>query len=439
MSSHATKEIAARGFAPMIVVLDAAIADRASTARAAAGDVEAGGRNAHRAPKLATLARCFLDDRPDEWSELAREALAGHYSLSTAEREGLRRRPKTPTLPPAVRYYPNLGIMYGSVDRDGLAALKRAPGVRAVASAPAFSLIRPRYKTAVAARKGIPWGIRAMRAERLWADGLTGHGVIVGHLDTGVDGRHPALRDAIRYFAEFDDLGQLVRPTPRPYDSDDHGTHTAATICGRPVRGFHVGVAPGAKLASAMVIEDGDVVARVLGGMDWAIGKKARIVSISLGFRGWHDDFQVLVRVLRERGVLPVVAVGNEGPGRSRSPGNYPEVCSVGAHDNARAVAYFSSSQHFHRKASPVVPDLVAPGVNIVSAKPGHGWQAMDGSSMATPHVAGLCALLMEARPKRTIDEVETAILESCKLAPRMRAERAGRGMPDAKVALSLL
>jgi subtilisin family serine protease len=159
---------------------------------------------------------------------------------------------------------------------------------------------------------------------------------------------------------------------------------------------------------------------------------------MSLGLRGWWDDFVVLTRILRQRGVLPVFAVGNEGPGTSRSPGNYPEALSVGAHDEDWKMADFSSSQRFRRATDPLVPDLVAPGVGVVSAMPGGGWQIMDGTSMATPHVAGLAALLMEAAPGRSIDVVESAIFRSC-TRRGMSVERCNRGVPDGLRALKIL
>ena len=193
---------------------------------------------------------------------------------------------------------------------------------------------RPRSRRR-SCRQRLTWGIKAIRVEELWKDGLTGEGVLVGHLDTGVDGRHRALRPAIKHFAGFDFLGRKVAPAPSRTTREDHGTHTAATIAGRPVGGKHVGVAPGADLASALVIEGGDVVARVLGGMDWAVGRRVRVLSMSLGFPGMWDDFRPLTRILRRRSVLPVFAVGNEGPGTSRSPGNYGITLSVGANERA--------------------------------------------------------------------------------------------------------
>ena len=102
-------------------------------------------------------------------------------------------------------------------------------------------------------------------------------------------------------------------------------------------------------------------------------------------------------------------------------------------------VADFSSSRLFNRTSDPIVPDLVAPGVAIISAMPGGGFQEMDGTSMATPHIAGLAALLMSARPQKTIDEIEQAILNSCAPLTGEPQDRQNRGVPDAVKALGLL
>ena len=190
-------------------------------------------------------------------------------------------------------------------------------------------------------------------------------------------------------------------------------------------------------LASAIVIEGGQVIARILAGMDWAVGLGVRVLSMSLGLPGWHDDFLALCRVLRARNVLPVFAVGNEGPGTSRSPGNYDDVLSVGACAQDDHVADFSSSQEFLPKRT--VPDLVGPGVGIISSVPGGGFMEMDGTSMATPHIAGLAALLFGALPTATADQVEAALFASCELPATMTADRGNRGVPNGPRALAIL
>jgi subtilisin family serine protease len=215
--------------------------------------------------------------------------MSGIIRQELAARGARPSRARAAETAPGPRFYPNLGVMLGTATREGVAALRADPRVRRLAGAPPISLIRPSRKAAAKLGGRLTWGLKAMGAGKLWDQGLSGKGVLVGHLDTGVDGKHPALKGAVAHFAEFDDLGREVQPAPAPFDSEDHGTHTAATIAGRPVKSRHVGVAPGCRLASAVVVEGGNVVARVLGGMDWAVGHGVRILSMSLGY-GRHLD-----------------------------------------------------------------------------------------------------------------------------------------------------
>jgi subtilisin family serine protease len=339
---------------------------------------------------------------------------------------------------PGVRLFKHLGVLLGTVDREGLKALEADDRVQAVTGAPAISLIRPVASAPAKLSGAVTWGLERLGIPELWDRGLTGKGILVGHLDTGVDARHPALKRALADFAEFDLLGRPVG-RPRRRDTDTHGTHTAGTIAGRQVGATAFGVAPGAKLASAIVIEGGNAIARILGGMDWAVGLGVRVLSMSLGLRGYREDFLPVTRVLRARNILPVFAAGNEGPGTSRSPGNYAEALSVGACDEDGLVADFSSSQRLRRRNDPVVPDLVAPGVAVISSAPGGGYESKSGSSMATPHVAGLAALLFEAKLTATADEVEAAILGSCELPEGMSPERGNRGIPNGPRARAIL
>lgn len=402
MSAYLYQEMRARGSAQVIVVVRSALGAGASASLR----------------EVLRLEKHFLRDPVTRSSALA-------ASLGSSA--------------PPCRIFPHLGVLLGTVDRDGLLALRSEPHVVTVVGAPALSPIRPRRRAAAKLEAAHTWGIERLGIPALWDRGLTGQGILVAHLDTGVDARHPALRGAVAHFAEFDVMGRAVQPSPSPRDTDDHGTHTAATVAGRPVNGRHVGVAPGARVASAVVIEGGDTVARVLAGMDWALELGARVLSLSLGFRGYWPDFLAVTRILRGKGVLPVFAVGNEYAGSSRSPGNYPEALSVGACDREDHVADFSSSQRFDRKRDPVVPDLVAPGVDVVSARPGGGYQSMDGTSMSAPHVAGLAALLLEAEPKARLLQLERSILASCRRPRGMPAERGGHGIPSAVRALEAL
>lgn len=449
MSSSIEQDLDATGVAPVIVVLKQ---DTAGAAMAVA------------AQQATDISKYFSSSERSQESALAADALA-RVALGTgrsprrAQTKGFRdaehsvaaglnfearpavvRTPVPEAEPPAlVRYYPNLGVALGNVTREGLSALRKDGQVDQVLGAPRIALIRPTKTAAASLRAQTSWGIVRLGVPALWKQGITGKGIRVGHLDTGVDGRHPGLRSAIAFFAEFDSFGRQVVPAPAPHDTGEHGTHTAGTIAGRPQGRRNFGVAPGAKLVSGIVIEGGQVIARVLGGMDWCVGQGARILSMSLGLRGSVDDFLPLTQILRTRGILPVFAIGNEGPGTSRSPGNYSEALSVGAIDRNNGIASFSSSQLFQRANDPVVPDIVAPGVAIVSARPGGGYQSMDGTSMATPHIAGLAALLLEAKPDATVDQLEQAIRDSAAMKPGWAPERAGEGLPDARRALAIL
>jgi len=434
MPSIIDNQIAATGIAQVIVVLKSPPPPSAKAATGAAAGAMALTAAATTTPGLAGLDSYFVQSESSQNFALAVAGMSTVAALTAAPAASTR-RVKTP---PAVLHFPNLGVLLGTVTREGLGGLRADERVQAVIGASQPSLIRPVTKAAAKLSTQLTWGIQFLEVPRLWNQGLTGKGVRVGHLDTGADGKHPALKKAIAAFAEFDPLGFQVTPIPKPHDTDEHGTHTAATIAGRPVQGRSVGMAPKAELASAIVIEGGNIVARILGGMDWAITQKVRVLSMSLGLRGFFDDFLVVTQVLRARNILPVFAVGNEGPGTSRSPGNYAEALSVGANDNGGAVASFSSSQRFTRTQDPLVPDLVGPGVDVISAKPGGGFQLMSGTSMATPHLAGLAALLFEAKPEATPNDVEAAIFKSCTLGT-ISPDRGNRGFPNAVLAFSAL
>ncbi len=338
------------------------------------------------------------------------------------------------------RSFPRLGVTIGFVDEASLHQLAGDPRVQAIAPAEAPSLIRPVRRAAAAADgPAIAWGIADIGAPALWKEGVRGAGVRIAHLDTGVDGGHPTLRRRIGAWAEFDAEGERVAEST-PHDPDGHGTHTAGTLVGGRTGGTAVGMAPEAELCAAIVIEGGRVLLRILAGMEWGIGEGARVLSLSLGIRGYTPFAIELMQRLRAAGVLPVVAIGNEGAGTSRSPGNYPESLSVGAANARGLVADFSSSMRFERALEPTAPDVVAPGVGIVSARAGGGREEMDGTSMATPHVAGLAALLFSARPEATVAEVEAAIFAGVRPLPAGADPiRYGRGAVDGPQALAAL
>lgn len=446
------EQLQAMGHARVMVVLKPRVTHRVqgSVEFAAAETQELQSKSAR---KLMKYFKTFEDSR----EVLLSQALSGTsmatrsaVALATADGEegngaalgGGTTNVVTRTNASSVRYFPRLGVLLGSVDEAGLKRLSNATDdVASLSSPPEFSLIQP-IVSGSAALAGPPggnsWCLTRLRIPELWAAGLTGAGVLVGHLDTGVDAAHPALAGAIDVFAEFNELGDLIPSAPRR-DSGYHGTHTAGLIAGRAFNGSRFGAAPGAKLACAIVIERGDMPARVLGGLEWCLDQGCRIINLSLGIRGYDPSFANIMNLLRQRGVLPVAAVGNEGPVTSRSPGNYRQVISVGACDEADAVWWSSSSQSLPGKPPRIVPDLVAPGQDVWSCVPGGHLQQLSGTSMAAPHISGLAALLMQSNPAKGIEDIERAILGSCRRPPAASSIRANRGIPDAVAAHAAL
>ena len=250
---------------------------------------------------------------------------------------------------------------------------------------------------------GSAWGVAKIQAPEVWGGFGRGQGILVGHLDTGVDGTHPALAGKVAAFQEFDALGLPV--VSAVHDSHVHGTHTAGTICGRNFRGINIGVAPDARLASALVLPGGGgTFAQIVAGMQWAISQNVQVISMSLGGQGYTILWNIPVLNATLAGVLVVASIGNSGHGTSGGPGNDLFSVGVGATHYQDAVAGFSGGQTLVQVLHATLgfltymkPDLSAPGVQVLSAIPGPELAAFNGTSMAAPHVAGSVALVLSA------------------------------------------
>jgi subtilisin family serine protease len=248
---------------------------------------------------------------------------------------------------------------------------------------------------------GSAWGVAKIAAPEVWGGLGRGDGVLIGHLDTGVDDTHPALAGKVAFFQEFDAIGSPVASAT--HDSDVHGTHTAGTMVGRTFRGVNIGVAPEARLASALVLSGGTgTFAQIIAGMQWAIGQGVHVVNMSLGGLGYSTIWNLPVLNATLAGVLVVASIGNSGQGTSGGPGNDPLSVGVGATNHLEQVAGFSSGQTlvsvpwFFLTLRPYIkPDISAPGVQVESSIPGPDVAAFNGTSMAAPHVAGATALLL--------------------------------------------
>ncbi len=318
------------------------------------------------------------------------------------------------------------------VTQRTLTALAKQPDVIAIMPNQKIHLIKPSAVSYDELSRnemshGHTWGLEQLGVVKVW-EKSRGAGVNVAVLDTGVFGDHPALSGRIADFVVMDPLGRRISAKPM-FDAGSHGTHVCGTIAGgQTPEGIHIGVAPEAKLLVAGVLVGDATLHTLLEGLDWSIEKGADIVNMSLGFNYYEPMFAKVFDVLLEQyGVLPVVAVGNEAQGNSSSPGNAYNALGVGAIEKVGRtrtdVAFFSSGaslvfpgQEPHALVNK--PDVVAPGVQVFSTIPpvlraggAYFYAYMDGTSMATPHVAGVAALLMSAFPNTPA----TAIMEVIK------------------------
>lgn len=258
-----------------------------------------------------------------------------------------------------------------------------------------------------------------------------GQGVKAVVLDTGIDLGHREFRGRTIPFVEWDALGKAVaNPTPR--DTHGHGTHVAGILCGDTV-----GVAPAVTLGVGLVAPGGvTTFAQLNRGLEWAAQQGAHVVNLSVGKKGYAGELEEMMKFAGEAGMLVVAAVGNDGPGNHRSPGDYRAVVSVGAVSAGRQAwkdgARGSGGGLVHDgTASYRKPDLYAPGVDVYSswaAPPADDYQRCSGTSMAAPVVAGAAAVLKGREPGLTADDLRVQLLQNCDVIP-LPAALGGSGL----------
>ena len=357
--------------------------------------------------------------------------------LSDYQEEGSKRLPKNQSVEVSAIGDNTLPAAWVEVTRSSLPALAAQPNVVAVLPNLKIHLIQPKgvaYESASPQEKkdGLTWGLKQLGVPELWKT-TQGKDINVAVLDTGVHGDHPALAGRMdkKGFVVIDPLGRRIT-TDITFDSAQHGTHVCGTIAGgKTAEGVAIGVAPEANLLAGTVLLGGQGNLRMLvEGIAWAVEQGADLISMSLGFSYYEPLFAELFIVLTEQfGVLPVAAIGNSNYGNSDSPGNAHSGLAVGAVEKLPGgktdVAFFSSGASLvFPGAEPqglvTKPDVVAPGVQVYSSIPPESrrdgtWEYtyMDGSSMATPHVAGVAALLMAARPTVPARDVMQALKDT--------------------------
>ncbi|MEV6492497.1 S8 family serine peptidase, partial [Actinoplanes sp. NPDC051633] len=274
------------------------------------------------------------------------------------------------------------------------------------------------------ARPATDVSVPLVGAPAAWAAGLTGGGVKVGVLDTGLDADHPDLAGAIAETADFTGRGD------GGVDVAGHGTAVASVLAGSGAAsgGRYRGMAPDVRLYGAKVCAAATRCqeSAILEGMRWAVQDKGvKVVNLSAGERddpGTDLLEEAVDRLTAEFGALFVVAAGNGG--EVRSPASAPSALAVGATTEDDEIANFSPAARGDK------PDLLAPGVDITAARSGdsrldgRAYTNLSGTSLSAPHVAGAAALLAEQHPEWTAAQLKAALVRAATPLDGGRAAR---------------
>jgi serine protease AprX len=329
-------------------------------------------------------------------------------------------------------------MIQARLSADDLAALARRADVSRLEPNPSMAVPLPKPGSSPdggAAAEGveaIAWGVTKINAPQVWAEGFNGQGVTIAGEDTGYRWDHPALKPQYRgwdgatadhnynwHDAIHSANASCPADSQQPCDDHGHGTHTAGTFAGDDHSTHQVGVAPGAKWIGCRNMNAGaGTPATYIECMEWMLaptnlkGKNPNpdlapdIISNSWGCTVGEgctvgDEIKRAVNHLTKAGIFYVAAAANDGPACNTitaPPAIYSTSFVIGATDSADQLAGFSSRGPV-AGVNKIKPDVSAPGVNVNSAWPPATYANLNGTSMATPHVAGAAALLMSAVP----------------------------------------
>ncbi|WP_028459088.1 S8 family serine peptidase [Chloroflexus sp. Y-396-1] len=376
----------------------------------------------------------FFADRPDlgaaflirDWE--ARGEYVYQTLTSHAERSQRRVRAMLDAL--GVRYQPLWIVNALLVEGDAtLAQALAAHSDVAMLTADHELQMTPPVTTSTvscsATSNNVCWNIARIGADRVWREfGVTGSGITVANIDSGVNYTHPALVNQYRgnlgggsfdhNYNWFDPVGNQ----PAPVDSGNHGTHVMGIMVADPPGQPAMGVAPGARWIAARACSktncnDSDIIAAAqwmlaptdLNGNNPRPSLRPHVLNNSWAFdTGGNQVYSGYATAWQAAGIFVVFAAGNinsnfTGCSSVASPSDYPNVVAVGATDQNDLVTYFS-------RIGPttdgrIKPDLVAPGAGIVATVSNSNlYGSLSGTSMAAPHVAGAVALLWAAKPE---------------------------------------
>jgi len=236
----------------------------------------------------------------------------------------------------------------------------------------------------------LPWGVDRIDADLVWGI-TTGDPIKVAIVDTGIDVKHPDLKDNLKGGVS------TVGYTSSYNDDNGHGTHVAGIAAAVENEIGVIGVGPKIDLYAVKVLDrrGSGYLSDVIEGLDWAIANGTQVVNMSLGTASDVQSFHDAVARVYAAGITQVAAAGNTG-GAVIYPAAYPEVIAVSATDDTDTIASWSSR-------GPEI-DLAAPGISIYSTYKGSTYKTLSGTSMAAPHVTGVAALVLTQTAKCDTD-----------------------------------
>ncbi|WP_165914523.1 S8 family serine peptidase [Streptomyces sp. AcE210] len=296
------------------------------------------------------------------------------------------------------------------------------------------------------AKASLDVSVPQIGAPEAWAAGYDGKGTKVAVLDTGVDLTNADVKDRLSQTVSF-------VPGLSVTDGNGHGTHVASTIAGSGANsgGKYKGVAPGADLLIGKVLDNAGSgqVSWIMEGMEWAAAQGADVISMSLGGPTSSPDdvmTDAVDSLSASTGTLFVIAAGNAGPNATTigSPGTADAALTVGAVDKSDVLANFSSRGPRAGDYA-IKPEITAPGVNIVAARAAgttlgtplnQYYTSLNGTSMATPHVAGAAAILAQRHPGWSGQRIKAALTTHSKTASGPSVYEQGNGRTDIPAAL---
>lgn len=338
------------------------------------------------------------------------------------------------------RVYRIINAISATVPSEAMDVIRRNPGVEYVEIDEKVFAHNYRIPITICQeikvlKQMIPWGINRIGSRLVNAVGNTGQGIRIAILDTGIDKEHEDLSKNFKGGYNFVDNNEDIT------DLNGHGSHVAGIIAAEDNDIGVVGVAPDAHIYSVKVLDFAATgsTSDMVSGVEWAVENNMQIINLSLGSNTDSISFRRSVEKVYNNGILIVAAAGNNGNmmGNGDSmdyPAKYNNVVSVGATDVNDNRAKFSST-------GPSL-EISAPGVDIPSTLPRNRYGTLSGTSMSSPHVSGVAALVMKANPGMTNTEVRIRLQITAQNIAKngflAKKDWYGYGLVDAVIAVTI-